>query len=382
MGISSATTNRDGAMERPVYLGSKATELRLIQWAVRIGEITWTEASIKEGQEKGKTVINGGVQGSWWGWGAKVLGPLHKGYNAKSGASLPPGDVVIGHTWKTDAELEQFNLEYVKSHPIYKTDRCVDYAYQGVGWLVGKSDLLGKMMQGSIHDENDQEVEICRTDSDEYVSENEEYTQTAHSKEHAETSEDEDPTYEPKSNLIDNCSDFDSESEDEMNISKKRKIPQEDLQLGKRRKSEEKEVEEDELSELEEKILDDDESVESDENTEDEYEEGEDEEEEEAEEDDYEKVERNYEEKKEERELVLCDSENYGSNEDELTDEDEIETQELPSNDSLNIISKKTQTIQAETAASYEKDANDREFLESGYGTQEPQFDRLNSPAA
>ena len=106
---------------RSVYLGNRRldNEEDRLQWAVKIGH-SWTECDVLP--DGSNTTINGGRAGGWWGWGARPDGPMVTSVGARSGVTLSPGHAhaSLGHTDRSDEEIEMFNREFVKHNKVYR----------------------------------------------------------------------------------------------------------------------------------------------------------------------------------------------------------------------------------------------------------------------
>ena len=102
---------------RSVYLAARDLQGDT-QWSLRLGEDTWTELDVLQPGER--TTINGGVAGGWFGWGRRQEGPLQHGVEARSGALLHTEAQHIGTTVRQDKELETFNREFIRKHPVYR----------------------------------------------------------------------------------------------------------------------------------------------------------------------------------------------------------------------------------------------------------------------
>ena len=132
---------------RPVYLAAKEVEEET-QWSVRLGEDAWTELDVV--QPGARTTINGGVSGGWFGWGRRQDGPLHRGLSARSGALLHNEAQHIGTTDRQDKELERFNKEFIKRHPVYRQGLSSDYTFRLVSLLTGPGHLLESLVTLSL----------------------------------------------------------------------------------------------------------------------------------------------------------------------------------------------------------------------------------------
>ena len=105
---------------RSVYLGNRRLDNEdedRLQWAVKIGH-SWTECDVLP--DGSNTTINGGRAGGWWGWGARPDGPMVTSVGARSGVTLSPGHASLGHTSRSDEDIEVFNKEFVKHNKVYR----------------------------------------------------------------------------------------------------------------------------------------------------------------------------------------------------------------------------------------------------------------------
>ena len=378
-------------MSRPVYLATRETSRGDTQWAVRVGEETWTEVSRKEGEERGRTVLNGGVVGGWWGWGAKAQGPLHRGPTAGSGAAVPPGETSLGNTARTDEEVEQFNAKYIKDYPAYKEGRCEDYAYQVLGWLVGQGNLLENILEWNTRNRKEGlELEVYK---DEFGEESEEEEQINGN--YMDDSEDDDPTYTPQTDSLE-IEISESEDDTEIEIYKRKRTDEEDYSkntIPKRRKpsadNEEEyledldviENESEEREELQEKFKRDKDniqnSVESIEEV-DEYEDGEDGEEEDMEgEEEEEYLEEENDSEDEESSFKAIKLHNH-------TKEIEVQTEEEEESSS-NDEDEEESSLDVSHDYNHEPNIMKEKKLEddeSGYSTHDQSLDCENTPAA
>ena len=88
------------------------------QWSVRVGD-QWTECDHAE--VGAVTLVNGGVSGGWFGWGARQDGDLVSGQCSRSGVGLSTGArSALGSTDITDQEIIKFNRDFVKYNPRYR----------------------------------------------------------------------------------------------------------------------------------------------------------------------------------------------------------------------------------------------------------------------
>jgi hypothetical protein len=290
----------------------------------------------------------------------------------------------MGHTARTDQDLESFNSKYVQDYPAYRPGMCEDYAYQVLGWLLGQQNLLGNMLDNTRQNK-EQEVEIYANESDE----EEQVSDNNVIENDSDYSDDDDPSYIPQTECLD------SESEDEIGVeSCKRKRtndePTYEENIGKKRKpsTESQEYEEEDLEETENNIAgksykwieEEEEFVENEKEDEEDGMNGEkgefeDEEEEDLEDEEFEKYDTEEKEEntisyKNEKIIFKHTKEIQVQTEDESSSSDEDDDES-----SVNI----SYDYDRDHALSKEKDVEDEE---SGYSTHDHSLECVSTPAA
>ena len=99
---------------RAVFLTAAGEVEGETQWSVRLGQDCWTELDVV--QPGLKTRINGGVEGGWFGWGARQDGPLQQGglpHHTETTQYLATSHI-------SDSQIEKFNKEFITEHPVYR----------------------------------------------------------------------------------------------------------------------------------------------------------------------------------------------------------------------------------------------------------------------
>lgn len=134
---------------RAVYLGTKPVENYssiATHWAVRIGDDNWWEVDGGSGNEESNVFKNTINMGLWEILPSKMIqkgavGKVHKGTVARSGAKATKK---LGYTSKTNNDVDNFNVIYIRNNPEYNftSNNCQHYVYSLVKMLVGDTDML------------------------------------------------------------------------------------------------------------------------------------------------------------------------------------------------------------------------------------------------